>query len=249
MKEFHQLEVDLLQFPTKPRPTAHGDQGFDNLEPIHGPGLRTKSEKMVRLMKALLKQLANDRAKQAKFRKDEKPFEDVPDRQFTDLWTLNPTTCVDWREEHRLQNATREWLKYATFTIVEITIAESYRQALLDSSAAAAFLRNTFKHVMDPFCMRRTYGSHDVPGKVVKLEGWCYPDPYTTPANTSPLDINMANLISTREGRRTEATERKQLTMFMSKAQAMRMFMSTLTSDCLDDAVRAAFVTLESVSA
>jgi hypothetical protein len=249
MKEFHQLELDLLLFPTKPRPTTPVEHGFENLDPIHGPGLKSKSEKMVRSMKALVQQFTKDRMTQKRLKRLGKPYEDLPVRWFTHLWTLNPTTCVDWREDHRQQNATRDWLKYATYTIVEMAIAETYRQKLLDRSAAAAFLRNTFKDAMDPFCDERTFETFESPRKSIDLVGWHYPDPYHTPETTSPPEIDLKHVIATRAAQQSEAAGRKTLTAFMLQAQAMKIFMATLTTDCLDDEIRLTLNVLESVSA
>lgn len=243
------MELDLLAFPTRPRPTTFAEQTYESLDLIHGPGLKPKSEKMVNMtMKPLMHELAKDRAARNRLEKQKRACEDVPDRWFTDLWPLNPVTCVDWREGNRLQNSGREWTKYATFTIVEMAITETYRQELLNTSVAAAFLRSTFQDMMDPLCEKRVFESFEIPRETFELSGWCYPDPYETPQSTSVPDINLANVIAIRESCRAEAEERKKFMAWMVKAQAMRMFMATLTSDCLDDSVKLAFEALEPVS-
>lgn len=243
------MDLDLLDYNTKTRPITFSDQNYDQLNKHYGPDLKSKSATFIMdVMKPLTQEHTKDRTTRSRHVKQKKSYVDVPDRKFKTHWPLNPTTCVDWREPTRMQNATRDWPKYVTFTTVEMEIAGSYRQDLLNGSSSAAFLRSTFKKMMDPYCEKRVYETYETPRTKIECSGWHYADPYTTPDDVSPPTIDMPDVITTREARRMEAAERETLTNFMIKVQAMKVFMATTTSKCLDDEVAEAFKLVEAVS-
>jgi hypothetical protein len=231
--EFHQLEVDLLSYPAKPRPLSSGDQVTAKVEAIHGPKIEDGCKTAVANLKELFKPLNK---------------EDKGQVQLREFWPLNPRGCVDWRDGNSLQNSTREWVKFCIFARVEMDITSTYRSKLLKGSHAASFLRSTFKKTMDPFCGERKVKFLEGETKSAMLTGWYYPDPYRTSDQSTPPVVDLDNIIITREARRIEAEGRKTLTNFLAKAQAMKIFTASLTSGYMDDDIGAAFKVLENVS-
>lgn len=248
MEVFHQLELDLLAYSTPPRPTTFAMQVYEKLHRSH-PGLREEAEKMVNtVMKPPVQKLTKERTMQNRKIKNNPSLLPINERWFGELWPLNPVTCVDWREEKRTQNAGRDWVKYAAFTILEMETTETYRQKLLDTSTAAAFLRETFQKAMQPFCQKRVFETFEEPREVIALTGWYYPDSYDYTKSPSRPKVKLDDVVTSRESRRLESAERRSLLGLMTKIQSMSIFKATLTTGVLDDEARRLMNQLEAVS-
>lgn len=104
------------------------------------------------------------------------PCEEVGNKWSKKWWPLNPCLAVDWRDPET-KDYRSDWIRCAKSAVLELEVTACYRQELLDSSLAAAYLRRAFKNAMDPFCARRSQGYFDSTD-LETLEGWCYYDPF-----------------------------------------------------------------------
>lgn len=233
MREFHQLERDLLSYPSKVRPLSSAEQGLAKVEAVHGPGIEDAAKGFLTVLKKVL--LAKER------RLNVEPH-------FTDMWPLNPHGCVDWRIGTAAQNRNREWLKVSIFAKLEIDITSTYRAALLQGSLAASFLRTTFKRTMDPFCADRTVEYVGIQRKIATITGWHYADPFTTIDTPTPPLIDLDALLVTREAQQSEQEGRKTLAVFLSKAHAMKIFTASIATKDLDGEIAQLLALLEQVS-
>lgn len=260
MKEFHQLEADMLPFDVKARPATVGEHAPKVLYKIYGNKLKTAEKKLAKWMKDQIKQ-AKDQAKareeaEAKAEKGKKrgtgkrkskaetndQAEDICYKWSKEWWPLNSKVCLDWRDP-RLKNSTRDYDRFARSAIIELETTKNYRQDLLNTSAAAAFLRHTFKNIMDPLCAKRTVEYVDAAEKEA-VDGWQYADNYCLPSIThAPVvpEVDLKNLILTRQARATEVAHRKKLIAFIQKAESLGIFKATPDTELLDDEIREVF--------
>jgi hypothetical protein len=203
MALIHQMEYDIiLQQAIPERPTQSGQQLSSKLYPKY-KGLQAETEKVVLWMKS------HNR-----------------DEGLSDAyWPLNQKTCVDWRLK---KNPNRDYAKFAHFAILEKRFVESYRIKLLDSSPAALYLRWSIERMWKPLSRGSRVVKYVDTKKVVKYEGWSWPDLMQPVDDTEPdkpkIDINALSHL--RDDDQFELMGCEILKNFLVKAQSLSIFMA-----------------------
>lgn len=171
------------------------------------------------------------------------------------VWSLNVEGRFVWRSDgtkkvkepndpKAIKNTKRDHGSNAGFALNEQRVAMKYRPKLLETSAAARWIRQEFKKAMVPFI---TSWQMKIGNKVKRQTGYVFPDMLEYTPEVNAPKVNVAEVKKARAMASLEEKLLKDFTGVMQRLQRHKYLLATPGGSALDDDVRTALDSLAEV--